>query len=247
MSVEALIQRRFIEASRTLTRAKQADPDSIHALVIDETALDVALPHPKGIRPMKTSCLKKARHPAASNPITDLSTTTPTVSSWGDHEFPSVEKLEEALLTLIEGCRAVICCRFRPDQKAAVVSLVRSRVPKAKTLAIGDGANDVPMICAAHVGVGISGAEGVQAANASDFAIARFHFLQRLLLVHGRWNYNRMAMVVLYMFYKNVVFSLAQYWYSTVNGWSGQKMFQEVSVALFNLVSSHLTGHAGAA
>ncbi len=49
----------------------------------------------------------------------------------------------------------------------------------------GDGANDVDMILASHVGVGIVGAEGVQAANASDYAIGRFKFLKRLLLVHG--------------------------------------------------------------
>lgn len=41
------------------------------------------------------------------------------------------------------------------------------------TLAIGDGANDVAMIQKAHVGVGISGVEGLQAATASDYAIAQ--------------------------------------------------------------------------
>ena len=45
----------------------------------------------------------------------------------------------------------------------------------AVTLAIGDGANDVAMIQKAHVGVGISGVEGLQAACASDYAIAQVH------------------------------------------------------------------------
>lgn len=38
---------------------------------------------------------------------------------------------------------AVICCRARPDQKARVVDLIRRGVPSSRTLAIGDGANDV--------------------------------------------------------------------------------------------------------
>ncbi len=91
----------------------------------------------------------------------------------------------EYLLYVAINCAAVICCRARPDQKARVVKLIRAGVRASRTLAIGDGANDVDMITAAHVGVGIAGAEGVQAANASDFAIGRFRFLQQLLLVHG--------------------------------------------------------------
>ena len=70
--------------------------------------------------------------------------------------------MEEALINILDHCPAVICCRFRPDQKASVVELVRRHKREAKTLAIGDGANDVPMIQTAHVGVGITGAEGVQ-------------------------------------------------------------------------------------
>jgi phospholipid-transporting ATPase len=89
------------------------------------------------------------------------------------------------LVTVAQAAQAVVCCRCRPDQKAAVVKLIRRFIPKARTLAIGDGANDVDMILASHVGVGIVGAEGVQAANASDYSIGRFYFLQRLLLVHG--------------------------------------------------------------
>lgn len=104
----------------------------------------------------------------------------------------------------------------------------RSRLPP-KTNHAGDGANDVGMLLEAHVGVGISGNEGQQAVNASDFAVAQFRFLKRLLLVHGRWDYrriskvcmglcggteqltdlhtdtNRQTQVVLYSFYKNMV------------------------------------------
>ena len=69
-------------------------------------------------------------------------------------------------------CEGVICCRVSPLQKALVVKLVKEGVG-AMTLAIGDGANDVSMIQAADVGVGISGEEGLQAVNSSDYAIAQ--------------------------------------------------------------------------
>ena len=59
-------------------------------------------------------------------------------------------------------CKAVICCRVTPLQKAKVVQLVK-RTQSAVTLAIGDGANDVSMIKEAQIGVGISGEEGTQA------------------------------------------------------------------------------------
>ena len=84
----------------------------------------------------------------------------------------------------------MICCRVTPIQKALVVELVK-KYKKAVTLAIGDGANDVSMIKTAHIGVGISGQEGMQAVLASDYSIAQFQFLERLLLVHGRWSYYR--------------------------------------------------------
>ena len=99
---------------------------------------------------------------------------------------------ERNLLQIACICKAVIACRVSPSQKALIVRLVKKNVfPGPMTLAIGDGANDVGMIQEAHVGVGISGKEGRQAVNSSDFAIAQFRFLRRLLMVHGRWNYRR--------------------------------------------------------
>jgi magnesium-transporting ATPase (P-type) len=144
------------------------------------------------------------------------------------------------LLYVSVNCAAVIACRARPDQKAAVVRLIRHGVPTSRTLAIGDGANDVDMISGAHVGVGIAGAEGVVAANSSDFSIGRFRFLQRLLLVHGRWNYSRMTRLVLYMFWKNIVFVLSQFAFQFYNGFSGQKWFLEYGTQTYNLIYTGL-------
>lgn len=80
--------------------------------------------------------------------------------------------LRREFLDLCTSCKVVICCRVSPIQKAEVVDLVTTNT-NAVTLAIGDGANDVAMIQKAHVGVGISGAEGLQAACASDYSIAQ--------------------------------------------------------------------------
>ncbi|POM74758.1 P-type ATPase (P-ATPase) Superfamily, partial [Phytophthora palmivora] len=111
-------------------------------------------------------------------------------------------------------CKVVVACRVSPQQKAQLVELVKLNVPESHTLSIGDGANDVPMIQSAHIGVGISGQEGLQAVNSSDYALGQFRFLSNLILVHGRWNYNRIAALVVYTFYKNIVYNVSMFWYT---------------------------------
>ena len=121
--------------------------------------------------------------------------------------------LEKNFLDLAVMCKAVICCRVSPLQKALVVKLVKRHL-KAILLAIGDGANDVSMIQAAHIGVGISGMEGLQAARSADVAIGQFRYLRKLLLVHGAWSYQRISKVILYSFYKNITLYMTQFWVS---------------------------------
>ena len=125
--------------------------------------------------------------------------------------FALEKDLEKMFLELAVMCKAVICCRVSPLQKALVVKLVK-RNRKAILLAIGDGANDVSMIQAAHVGVGISGVEGLQAARSADVSIGQFRFLRKLLLVHGAWSYQRISKVILYSFYKNIALYMTQFW-----------------------------------
>lgn len=123
------------------------------------------------------------------------------------------KNLEKDFLDLAIMCKAVICCRVSPLQKALVVKLVKRHL-KAILLAIGDGANDVSMIQAAHIGVGISGMEGLQAARSADVAIGQFRYLRKLLLVHGAWSYQRVSKVILYSFYKNITLYMTQFWVS---------------------------------
>lgn len=112
--------------------------------------------------------------------------------------------LTKPFLKLSTYCTSVLCCRATPLQKAYIVKVVKEEL-KMRTLAVGDGANDVSMIQTADVGIGISGQEGMQAVMASDFALPRFKFLERFLLVHGHWSYHRLSNMVLYFFYKNAV------------------------------------------
>ncbi|XP_035017476.1 probable phospholipid-transporting ATPase IA isoform X7 [Hippoglossus stenolepis] len=147
--------------------------------------------------------------------------------------------VQQYFLDLALSCKAVICCRVSPLQKSEVVEMVKKKV-KVITLAIGDGANDVGMIQTAHVGVGISGNEGLQAANSSDYSIAQFKYLKNLLLVHGAWNYNRVAKCILYCFYKNIVLYIIEIWFAFVNGFSGQILFERWCIGLYNVIFTAL-------
>ncbi|KAK3912291.1 putative phospholipid-transporting ATPase IA [Frankliniella fusca] len=150
-------------------------------------------------------------------------------------KYALTHDLQRDFLDLCISCKVVVCCRVSPMQKAEMVELVTVHTG-AVTLAIGDGANDVAMIQKAHVGVGISGYEGLQAACASDYSIAQFRFLLKLLLVHGAWNYNRMCKLILYSFYKNICLYIIELWFAIYSGWSGQVMFERWTIGLYNVL-----------
>ncbi|XP_061593832.1 phospholipid-transporting ATPase VA [Cololabis saira] len=147
------------------------------------------------------------------------------------------KSLEDKFLAVARSCRSVLCCRSTPLQKSMVVKLVRNKL-KVMTLAIGDGANDVSMIQVADIGVGISGQEGMQAVMASDFALPRFRYLQKLLLVHGHWCYSRLANMIMYFFYKNAMFVAIVFWFQFYCGFSGSAMIDQWYLIFFNLMFS---------
>ena len=144
---------------------------------------------------------------------------------------------ERMFLSIAKVCKAVIACRVSPEQKRMMVKLVKVGInPRPVTLSIGDGANDVAMIQEAQIGVGISGREGRQAVNSSDFAFGQFRFLKKALLVHGRWDYRRTSKVVLYSFYKNIVLSIIVFLFTFYSGYSGQLLFEDYIYSLYNIV-----------
>ncbi|KAL0450667.1 UNVERIFIED_CONTAM: putative phospholipid-transporting ATPase 8 [Sesamum latifolium] len=153
--------------------------------------------------------------------------------------FALGKNLENSFLDLAIHCASVICCRSTPKQKALVTRLVKKGTGRT-TLAIGDGANDVGMLQEADIGVGISGVEGMQAAMSSDFAIAQFRFLERLLLVHGHWCYRRIALMICYFFYKNIAFGFTLFWYETHASFSGQPAYNDWYMSFYNVFFTSL-------
>lgn len=158
------------------------------------------------------------------------------------HTLAEVEAngiLTNIFYSFIPSIDSVICCRASPAQKASIVKAIRARMP-GLTLAIGDGANDVAMITASHVGIGISGKEGLQASRVADYSIAQFRFLQRLLLVHGRYNYIRTAKFILWTYWKEMFFYMIQALYQRYNGYSGSSLYENWSLTVLNTLFTSL-------
>lgn len=145
----------------------------------------------------------------------------------------SEEFSKELLLDISTQCKAVICCRVSPLQKALIVKLIKDGLG-VMTVAVGDGANDVSMIQAAHVGIGIAGEEGLQAVNSSDYAIAQFRFLKRLILVHGHYCYHRNGNMIINFFYKNWINIFCLFWFQIYCGWSSAQGMDYVYLLFWN-------------
>ncbi|OBT51748.1 hypothetical protein VE04_08729 [Pseudogymnoascus sp. 24MN13] len=149
------------------------------------------------------------------------------------------DQLRQKFLLLCKQCKSVLCCRVSPAQKAAVVSMVKLGLDVI-TLSIGDGANDVAMIQKADIGVGIAGEEGRQAVMSSDYAIGQFRYLQRLVLVHGRWSYRRLGETIANFFYKNIVWTFSLFWYQIFCDFDISYLYHITYITLFNLAFTSL-------
>jgi phospholipid-translocating ATPase len=120
-----------------------------------------------------------------------------------------LDHLEQPFIDLAVRFPAVVCCRCSPTQKATVTRLVK-RITGKRVCAIGDGGNDVSMIQAADVGLGIVGKEGKQASLAADFSLNQFSHISRLLLWHGRNSYKRSAKLSQFIIHRGLIISIMQ-------------------------------------
>ena len=225
----------FLGATAIEDRLQDGVPDTIHTLqqagikvwVLtgdrQETAINIGMSCKLISEDMTLLIINEENSTATRDNLQKKLDAVRSQASQGEHDtlalvidgksltFALEKDMERLFLDLALMCKSVICCRVSPLQKALVVRLVKRHLKKL-LLAIGDGANDVSMIQAAHVGVGISGMEGLQAARSADVSIGQFRYLRKLLLVHGAWSYQRISKTILYSFYKNIAMFMTQFW-----------------------------------
>lgn len=132
----------------------------------------------------------------------------------------------EAFITLAVRLPAVIACRCSPTQKADVALLIRA-FTKKRIACIGDGGNDVSMIQAADVGVGIVGKEGRQASLAADFSITQFAYLTKLLVWHGRNSYKRSAKLSQFVIHRGLIISVCQTVFSIASDYEPIALYRD--------------------
>jgi len=156
---------------------------------------------------------------------------------YSDAQKADISRVQEIFFKITgrQRCKTVICCRVSPGQKRSIVRLMKERT-NCVSLAVGDGANDVAMIKEAHIGIGIYGEEGVQAVQAADYSLGEFQYLWELLLKHGRWNYIRLSEMILYFFYKNLVFTMPQWFFTFYCIYSGQTVYDDWYLTLYNML-----------
>jgi len=224
-----------LETARNIGFSSQVLVQSMTIATIDREAFDPAVSAEKAARQV----LRQERQQLEGREAKEdraLMVTGPALQVIFDDD-----ELRATFLEVASDCSIVIACRVSPLQKAQMVRLVREgngKTPPPVTLSVGDGANDVPMIQEAQVGVGIAGREGRQAVNNSDFSIGQFQYLQRLLLVHGRWNYRRVCKFTLFTFWRNAVQVLLIVYYTFVSGFSGTSLFEDWIRLSFNILCS---------
>ncbi len=133
---------------------------------------------------------------------------------------------QEAFISLAVLLPAVIACRCSPTQKADVATLIR-RYTRKRVACIGDGGNDVSMIQAADIGIGIVGKEGRQASLAADFSITQFQHLTKLLVWHGRNSYKRSAKLAQFVIHRGLIIAVCQTVYSISTDFEPNALYRD--------------------
>ncbi|EKG05137.1 phospholipid-translocating ATPase, putative [Trypanosoma cruzi] len=137
------------------------------------------------------------------------------------------ESVSRIFVEVSQTAYSVIVARCSPTQKAAVIHTMRKYCDKrVRMAAIGDGGNDVSMILAADVGIGVEGLEGKQASMAADFSITKFAHCVRLIMWHGRRSYCRTCRMSQFIMHRGMVYSVVQAFFSL--------LFAGTTMSIFN-------------
>jgi phospholipid-translocating ATPase len=131
----------------------------------------------------------------------------------------------DAFISIAVTLPTVVACRCSPTQKADVATLIRTYTKK-RICCIGDGGNDVSMIQAADVGVGIVGKEGRQASLAADFSIDQFSYITKLLVWHGRNSYKRSAKLAQFVIHRGLIISVCQTMFSIASSFEPNALYR---------------------
>ncbi|KAG9778560.1 Phospholipid-transporting ATPase NEO1 [Exophiala dermatitidis] len=137
-----------------------------------------------------------------------------------------LSQFRQEFITVAVQLPAVIACRCSPTQKAEIAQLIRKHTKK-RVCCIGDGGNDVSMIQAADVGIGIVGKEGRQASLAADFSITQFCHLTKLLVWHGRNSYKRSAKLAQFIIHRGLIISVCQTMYNIAGHFDPKGLFKD--------------------
>ncbi|XP_028710069.1 phospholipid-transporting ATPase IG isoform X3 [Peromyscus leucopus] len=222
----------LLELTTKTIEESERKEDRLHELLI-EYRKKLLHEFPKSTRSLKKAWTEHQEYGL----IIDGSTLSLILNSSQDS---SSNNYKSIFLQICMKCTAVLCCRMAPLQKAQIVRMVKNLKGSPITLSIGDGANDVSMILESHVGIGIKGKEGRQAARNSDYSVPKFKHLKKLLLAHGHLYYVRIAHLVQYFFYKNLCFILPQFLYQFFCGFSQQPLYDAAYLTMYNICFTSL-------
>lgn len=157
-----------------------------------------------------------------------------------DNILESKDRLiKDTFFNICSDSISLVCCRASPKQKEKLVNMVKEKQSKI-VMSIGDGANDVPMLTAADIGIGIMGLEGTEAATSSDISVGRFSHIKSLLFVHGNFSYYRICSTMNFYYFKNITFATIIMVYSYFNGFSGSIIGHSSFCSFYNLFFTFL-------
>ena len=121
-------------------------------------------------------------------------------------------------------CEIAIFAEMQPIQKKGVIAIVKEADPSKVTLAIGDGINDIDMLIEADIGVAILRSTQYSTCKFSDYYVQGFRDVKLLLFYYGRECYRRNSKLMLYMFFKNLLYVLSTFWAGSLNFYSGMAL-----------------------